>query len=197
MTEDLHRYWRSSEGREAFEPILAGAFMYLFGRQPQEVSDVSFGEIRAYREFPEPGLVTFVTCGLGYFILSNSPGDLSGSRVEVAWTVDASVGLESAKPVLECFAEELLESGVVPQMDVVSTSCSDVMGKCGMTTPALVPLRNQWFDPALSTADNFYPLYFVELLALTRAEAAKADADLDAFYSWADETGFAATNPHR
>lgn len=197
MTDELHRYWRSAKGRESFEPMLHGAFERLFGNGPQEVSDVPFGEVRAYHEFPEPGLVTFVTFGLSYFILSNSPGDLSGARVEIAWTVADSTKLESAKSVLECFAGQVLASGVVPQMDAISTNCSDAVSACGFTTPALLPLRNQWFDPELSSVENFYPLYFVELLALTRAEAANAEADLDAFYSWAEETGFVATNPLR
>lgn len=100
-------YWRSSEGGDAWERLLADHMARLRGdASPVERFPRMIFDIEAIPLDDDPSQRMLITCGLSRFVLG--PG-VQGTRHELCWVVPAEVDRARAADALYDLANRLLE----------------------------------------------------------------------------------------
>lgn len=173
-------YWRSSEGGDEWERLLAAHMARIRGKAStvERIARFLF-EVEAITFDDDPSQRLFMTRGLSGFVLGRK---LQGTRHELCWMVPAEVDKERAVDVLYDLADRLLEQHrVLEEDELLADFPLAPYLPDGCTVTCLAVKFEFWLEAEDAFLDSHYPLRIAELVPLTPDEAELHERDLDGF----------------
>lgn len=192
--DDEARYWRTDEGHAEFDRLVESGAGRLFGRAPAaSFGEWPFARILRFDGWPETGLSTYLTSGVGHFLLVDPDAAHGFSRIDLCWTVAEDTDASIICAGLAGLADHILGERHVPDLDVPLVRLGDLGIGEDCVRQHLMLATTHWL-PEDARVDSYYPLRFLEMIALTDFESALLSRDIDRFFSHMDSRGQLATD---